>query len=143
MSRRSLWKSTAITQYGGLTNEPYQPLLQERTRQPFVVQVYLSQFSGTLYRIDATKVNQRGTYLVRNQRNHPQGLQEGERVTEEPNTLIMRFPKGNIVREDEKTVWIQVDDAIGFLQQMTKAFVNPNMAVVSGKDNCEKSDLRN
>lgn len=63
-------------------------------------------------------------------------------MTEEPNTLIMRFPKGNIIKEDEKTVWIQVDDAMGFLEQMTKAFVNPNMAVVSG-DNCEKSDLRN
>lgn len=66
-------------------------------------------------------------------------------MTEEPNTLIMRFPKKNIVREDEKTVWIQVDDAIGFFEQMTKAFVNPNMAVVrkDEQDNCEKSDLRN
>ena len=64
-------------------------------------------------------------------------------MTEEPNTLVMRFPRTNIIKEDEKTVWIQVDDARGFLQQMTKAFVNPHMAVVSGDDNCKKSDLRN
>lgn len=51
-------------------------------------------------------------------------------MTEEPNTLIMRFPKKNIIREDEKTIWVQVDDAKGFLEQLAKAFVNPNMAVV-------------
>ena len=64
-------------------------------------------------------------------------------MTEEPNTLIMRFPRKNIIKEDEKTVWIQVDDAMGFLEQMAMTFVNPHMAVVSGKDNCEKSDIRN
>ena len=66
-------------------------------------------------------------------------------MTEEPNTLIMRFPRKNIIKEDEKTVWIQVDDAKGFLEQMAMTFVNPHMAVVrkDESDNCEKSDLRN
>ena len=66
-------------------------------------------------------------------------------MTEEPNTLIMRFPKENIIKEDRQTVWIQVDDAMGFLEQMTKAFVNPNMAVVRKDelDNCKKPDSRN
>lgn len=51
-------------------------------------------------------------------------------MTEEPNTLIMRFPKKNIIKEDEKTIMVEIDDAMGFLEQLTKAFVNPNMAVV-------------
>lgn len=51
-------------------------------------------------------------------------------MTEDPNILSMRFPKKNIIKEDEKTIWIQVDDAKGFLEQLAKAFVNPNMAVV-------------
>ena len=55
-------------------------------------------------------------------------------MSEEPNTLIMRFPRKNIIKKDEKTVWIQVDDAKGFLEQMAMTFVNPNMAVVR-KDN--------
>lgn len=51
-------------------------------------------------------------------------------MTEEPNILTMRFPKKNIIVENEKTIWIQVDDAKGFLEQLAKAFVNPNLAVV-------------
>ena len=51
-------------------------------------------------------------------------------MTEEPNTLIMKFPRKNIIKEDEKTILIQVDDAKGFLEQMAMTFVNPNMAVV-------------
>ena len=51
-------------------------------------------------------------------------------MSEEPNTLIMRFPRKNIIKEDEKTIWIQVDDAKRFLEQMAMTFVNPNMAVV-------------
>lgn len=56
--------------------------------------------------------------------------QEVERMTEEPNTLLLRFHRKNIVREDENTVMIQVDDAMGFLEQVIKAFVSPNLAVV-------------
>lgn len=51
-------------------------------------------------------------------------------MTEEPNTLIMRFPKEKIIKEDENTIMIQVDDAMGFLEQVIKAFVSPNMAVI-------------
>lgn len=51
-------------------------------------------------------------------------------MTEEPNTLILRFPRSGIFKEDEKTIWIKIDDAKGFLEQMLKAFVNPHMAVV-------------
>ena len=53
-----------------------------------------------------------------------------DKMTEEPNTLIMRFHKKNIVKETENTVMIQVDDAMGFLEQVIKAFVSPNMAVI-------------
>ena len=51
-------------------------------------------------------------------------------MTEEPNTLIMRFPKKSIIRETESTIMIEIDDAKGFFEQLAKAFVNPNMAVV-------------
>lgn len=56
-------------------------------------------------------------------------------MTEEPNILSMRFPKKSIIKEDEKTIWIQVDDAKGFFEQLAKAFVNPNMAVVRMDEN--------
>lgn len=48
----------------------------------------------------------------------------------DPNILMLRFHKKRIVREDEETIMIQVDDAMGFLEQVIKAFVNPDMAVV-------------
>ena len=51
-------------------------------------------------------------------------------MTEEPNTLIMRFPKKNIIKEDEKTIMVEIDDARGFLEQLLKGFTNPNKAVV-------------
>jgi hypothetical protein len=51
-------------------------------------------------------------------------------MTEEPNTLVLRFPRSGIFKEDEKTIWVKVDDAIGFMEQLAKAFVNPHMAVV-------------
>lgn len=51
-------------------------------------------------------------------------------MTEDPNILMLRFPKKNIIKETENTVMIQIDDARGFLEQLLKAFVNPNMAVV-------------
>lgn len=56
--------------------------------------------------------------------------QEVERMTEDPNTLLLRFHKTKIIREDESTIMIRIDDAMGFLEQVIKAFVNPNMAVV-------------
>lgn len=56
--------------------------------------------------------------------------QEGEGMTEEPNILMLRFHRKNIIKETEDTVMIQVDDAMGFLEQVIKAFVNPNMAIV-------------
>lgn len=55
---------------------------------------------------------------------------EGDGMTEEPNILMLRFHKKNIIREDENTVMIRVDDATGFLEQVIKAFVSPDMAVV-------------
>lgn len=61
--------------------------------------------------------------------------QEDDRMTEEPNTLIMRFPKKNIIKEDEKTIMIEIDDAKGFFEQLAKAFVNPHMAVARMDDN--------
>lgn len=62
-------------------------------------------------------------------------------MTEDPNTLIMRFPKKNIIREDEKTIMVEIDDAKGFFEQLAKAFVNPNMAVVRVDNNVnEKQD---
>lgn len=51
-------------------------------------------------------------------------------MTEEPNTLMLRFHRKNIIKETENTVMIQVDDAMGFLEQVIKAFVSPNMAVI-------------
>jgi hypothetical protein len=51
-------------------------------------------------------------------------------MTEDPNTLLLRFSKEKIIKETENTVMIQVDDAMGFLEQVIKAFVSPNMAVV-------------
>ena len=51
-------------------------------------------------------------------------------MSEEPNTLTMRLPKKNIVKETEDTVTIQIDDAKAFLEQLIHAFGNPNMAVV-------------
>lgn len=51
-------------------------------------------------------------------------------MSEEPNTLTLRFPKKNIIKETEDTVTIQIDDARGFLEQLIHAFGNPNMAVV-------------
>lgn len=56
--------------------------------------------------------------------------QEGEGMTEEPNILMLRFHRKNIIKETEDTVMIQVDNAMGFLEQVIKAFVNPDMAVV-------------
>lgn len=51
-------------------------------------------------------------------------------MTEEPNILILRFHKKNMIKETEDTVMIRVDDATGFLEQVIKAFVSPNLAVV-------------
>jgi hypothetical protein len=56
--------------------------------------------------------------------------QEEDRMTEEPNILMLRLHKTKIIREDEETIMIRIDDAMGFLEQVIKAFVNPNMAVV-------------
>lgn len=57
-------------------------------------------------------------------------------MTKEPNTLILRFPKKNIIREDEKTIMIEIDDAKGFLEQLLKGFANPNKAVVRMDGQC-------
>ena len=51
-------------------------------------------------------------------------------MTEEANTLILRFPKKNIIKETENTLMIEIDDAKGFLEQLLMGFRNPNMAVV-------------
>lgn len=56
-------------------------------------------------------------------------------MTEDPNILMLRFPRESIFKEDEKTIWIKVDDAKGFLEQLAKAFVNPHMAVVRKGEN--------
>lgn len=56
-------------------------------------------------------------------------------MTEDPNILMLRFPKERIFKEDEKTIWIKVDDAKGFLEQVAMSFLNPHMAVVrEGED---------
>lgn len=67
-------------------------------------------------------------------------------MTEEPNTLIMRFPKRYIVQETEDNVMIKIDDAMLFLRQTMTAMTNPYMAIAAKKteaDNCENLDLRN
>lgn len=57
-------------------------------------------------------------------------------MTEEPNTLILRFPKKNIIKEDENTVTVEIDDARGFLEQLLRGFANPNKAVVRMDGQC-------
>lgn len=55
-------------------------------------------------------------------------------MSEDPNTLVMRFHKKNIVRETEDTVMIQIDDGKKFMEQMIFAFLHPNQAVVKRND---------
>ena len=55
-------------------------------------------------------------------------------MSKEPNTLVMRFHKKNIVRETEDTVMIQIDDGKKFMEQMIFAFLHPNQAVVKRND---------
>ena len=49
---------------------------------------------------------------------------------EEPKSLFMRFHKSQIVREDEEVIWMNLGDAMQFLEQVMRAITNPNMAVV-------------
>lgn len=51
-------------------------------------------------------------------------------MTEGPNTLFLRIPKKNVLKEDEDTIMIEIDDARGFLEQLLVGFGNPHMAVV-------------
>lgn len=49
---------------------------------------------------------------------------------EKPKNLFMRFHKSQIVREDEEAIWIDLGDAMQYLEQVMGAITNPNMAVV-------------
>ena len=49
---------------------------------------------------------------------------------EEPKSLFMRFNKSQIVREGEEAIWMNLGEAMQFLEQVMGAITNPNMAVV-------------
>lgn len=49
---------------------------------------------------------------------------------EEPKNLFMRFHKSQILREDKEAIWLDLGDAMQFLEQVMGAMTNPNMAVV-------------
>lgn len=55
-------------------------------------------------------------------------------MSEEPKNLFMRFHKSQIVREDKEVIWMNLGDAMQFLEQVMGAITNPNMAVVRKGD---------
>lgn len=51
-------------------------------------------------------------------------------MTEEPKNLFMRFPRTKIIREDKEAIWLDLGDAMRFLEQVMGAMTHPDMAVV-------------
>lgn len=55
-------------------------------------------------------------------------------MNEEPKNLFMRFPRSKIIREDNEAIWLDLGDAMQFLEQVMGAITHPDMAVARKGD---------